>query len=159
MDLRQHECSFLLGGTPVEEAHRIWDHLKLVRKEMASRGDGFDEVAEHSLRLTEFMSQWRQSSDSHKRALLEIGYVMPVPRTGPKSGTFAGYETYAQYLQTAHWKQVRQRALQRADGACQLCNSTIRLDVHHRTYENLGHEYDWDVTVLCRECHGLFHQK
>lgn len=31
------------------------------------------------------------------------------------------------------------------------------LDVHHRTYERLGQEQEYDLTVLCHRCHSLFH--
>jgi predicted HNH restriction endonuclease len=31
------------------------------------------------------------------------------------------------------------------------------LDVHHNTYENYGDERSQDLTVLCGECHGMFH--
>ena len=67
---------------------------------------------------------------------------------------------YAEYLKTEHWKQVRREALERADGRCQVCNSDAPpLDTHHRTYERRGHERPNDVIVLCRDCHGRFHDK
>lgn len=63
------------------------------------------------------------------------------------------------YLQSEHWKNIRAGALERAKERCQLCNKDERLQVHHRTYENLGHEQDCDLTVLCRACHAKFHDK
>lgn len=64
---------------------------------------------------------------------------------------------YRAYLQTDHWQHVRTRALERAAHRCQVCNASSELDVHHRTYVRLGAEADGDLTVLCRDCHGRFH--
>lgn len=64
---------------------------------------------------------------------------------------------YSEYLQTEHWKRIRTTALDRAKNRCQVCNTSIGLHVHHRTYENRGDEQPEDVTVLCATCHKLFH--
>jgi hypothetical protein len=66
---------------------------------------------------------------------------------------------YAEYLQTRHWQEVREAALKAADYRCQVCYSPDRLNVHHRTYERRGRELPSDVTVLCADCHGRFHDK
>jgi 5-methylcytosine-specific restriction endonuclease McrA len=66
---------------------------------------------------------------------------------------------YEQYLQTPHWKRMREDELRAAGRRCQLCNRGSRiLDVHHRTYERRGEELDEDLIVLCRECHDNFHK-
>jgi 5-methylcytosine-specific restriction endonuclease McrA len=65
---------------------------------------------------------------------------------------------YDAYLQTQHWKLVRQRALSMAGHRCQVCYAgSLPLNVHHRTYDRLGHEDPFDLIVLCRQCHSLFH--
>lgn len=69
----------------------------------------------------------------------------------------SGWSSYADYLQSDHWRQVRSLALERADYRCQICNSKFRLDAHHRTYERIGAEFPEDVTVLCHDCHGRHH--
>lgn len=66
---------------------------------------------------------------------------------------------YTRYLKTTHWQRTRLAALERAGSRCQLCNSTKRLNVHHRTYENLWGEQPDDLIVLCRACHAKFHDK
>lgn len=66
---------------------------------------------------------------------------------------------YDEYLRSPHWERIRARALFRAANRCQLCASLKRLDVHHNTYENLGHERPEDVIVLCRMCHEKHHNK
>ena len=65
---------------------------------------------------------------------------------------------YREYLRTPIWKALRDAALDRAGKRCQVCNSDLMLQVHHRKYpEVLGTESPMDLTVLCRRCHDLFH--
>jgi hypothetical protein len=41
---------------------------------------------------------------------------------------------------------------------CQVCNAYgVQLNVHHRTYERRGAEWDTDLIVLCHDCHEIFH--
>lgn len=66
---------------------------------------------------------------------------------------------YEKYLKTKHWQNTRKRKLYQARYRCQLCNAQdAKLHVHHRTYERLGKEWLIDLTVLCDECHQLFHK-
>jgi hypothetical protein len=64
---------------------------------------------------------------------------------------------YAEYLQSPHWQVVRNGALKRAGYRCMACNSAEQLEVHHRTYANLGREAEQDVIALCAVCHGKIH--
>lgn len=64
---------------------------------------------------------------------------------------------YEAYLRSPQWQDLRIEALRRAGHRCQVCNRSKRLDVHHRTYERFGNELLDDLTVLCRDCHELFH--
>jgi len=66
---------------------------------------------------------------------------------------------YDQYIQSDEWKIKRAAALDHARNRCQVCNDGMNLHVHHRTYEDLGNEHIYDLTVLCRECHDLYHDK
>ena len=66
--------------------------------------------------------------------------------------------TYDAYLQTPEWRSRREWALERAGHRCQVCNGDDALQVHHRSYENLGAELPGDLIVLCDDCHGLFHR-
>jgi 5-methylcytosine-specific restriction endonuclease McrA len=63
---------------------------------------------------------------------------------------------YKSYIQSSQWKQRSSEAKAKAGWHCQVCNSTDRLETHHRTYDNLGHENDEDLIVLCHACHELF---
>ncbi|EKD99363.1 MAG: DnaB domain protein helicase protein [uncultured bacterium] len=66
---------------------------------------------------------------------------------------------YSEYLKTEHWIHFRMEAKRWANYACQICNKDFDIDVHHKTYGNLGRETFRDVVVLCRECHHKHHEK
>lgn len=66
---------------------------------------------------------------------------------------------YNDYLQSEAWRVRRKWKLEQADFRCQVCNAGGELHVHHRTYDRLGSERENDLTVLCQDCHGLFHGK
>ncbi len=66
-------------------------------------------------------------------------------------------ERYLKYLESDHWKALRQKALSSSGHTCTACPSAFLVDVHHHTYRNL---YDCtlrDVMPLCRKCHGAIH--
>lgn len=61
---------------------------------------------------------------------------------------------YREYLQTDHWKEFREHALETHGRKCEDCGATdVTLDVHHLTYENIWNEQLEDVVILCRSCH------
>lgn len=64
---------------------------------------------------------------------------------------------YEAYMQTEHWRITRRAALARAGHRCERCAADSWLNVHHRTYENLGAEEEEDLEVLCRSCHEKEH--
>jgi 5-methylcytosine-specific restriction endonuclease McrA len=66
--------------------------------------------------------------------------------------------SYADYLKTDWWMALRTKAYKKAGYRCQLCNNRNNIAVHHRTYERLGNEDLDDLIVLCKECHGKFHE-
>ena len=78
-----------------------------------------------------------------------------------RNALLAAYRSmpYSDYLLTDHWLSMRKAALYRAGGRCQLCGRQERLQVHHNSYENLGHELPEDLVVLCQSCHEKFHKK
>ena len=68
---------------------------------------------------------------------------------------------YWQYLQSEHWKQTRERAIKRDGRKCRLCDSTIKLECHHRpsAYQRLGAEKPNDIVTLCHDCHTAHHRR
>jgi 5-methylcytosine-specific restriction endonuclease McrA len=74
--------------------------------------------------------------------------------------TRLGYSTYAEYLSSEHWQDVRKRfyASKLFHGCCGGCGvREVPLEVHHRTYRRLGAEYLMDLVALCRNCHQAVH--
>jgi len=58
------------------------------------------------------------------------------------------------YMLSREWDEKRRQKLKEADYKCQDCSiSGKSLDVHHLTYDNLGHELMSDLIALCRKCH------
>ncbi len=102
-------------------------------------------VAGHRLSLDDFES-------------LLIGLFMP--RMVAFENTIYERVDYQKYIQSDEWKAKAEAAKKAAGYRCQVCNhgkdEGAILDAHHRTYIRLGHERPEDITVLCRDCHGLF---
>lgn len=69
------------------------------------------------------------------------------------------HRNYPEYLNTPELKAKKNRVRIRAGSRCQLCGTTKKpLECHHNTYQRLGgNELPEDFLVLCRDCHGRFH--
>lgn len=65
---------------------------------------------------------------------------------------------YYTYINSPEWQERAYQAKIDADYHCQVCYGTKDLHAHHRTYIRLGHELPSDLTVLCADCHELFHK-
>ena len=62
------------------------------------------------------------------------------------------------YLKSKHWRELRAGKLKK-NPVCQLCKSSIVVDVHHIFYGQLHDvRLDWTVS-LCRKCHTVIHKK
>lgn len=66
--------------------------------------------------------------------------------------------SYEDYLLSPEWRVLRRLALEAVGHRCVICDGTRDLQVHHRNYERLGHERLPDLTVLCDDCHAVFHE-
>ena len=63
-------------------------------------------------------------------------------------------QQYIDYLQSPQWRVRRAHAIFKAHGSCMHCRRGGRpLEVHHLTYDRLGHEDPSDLVALCHECH------
>ena len=67
---------------------------------------------------------------------------------------------YHEYIASREWRQnpARLAELEASGFRCRLCNGDCTgsaLEVHHRTYANLGNEQRSDLTTLCRSCHRV----
>jgi hypothetical protein len=85
------------------------------------------------------------------------------PRAGddpanPREPQVGRRPDYAAHINSDAWKSGAARLTELAASGfrCRICNrgaDETRLEVHHRTYENFGHELAADLTTLCSECH------
>ncbi len=64
---------------------------------------------------------------------------------------------YQEYIRSKRWKEIRQWILIFWNHRCAICNTKDKVEVHHRTYERLGHELTTDLITLCDDCHKLHH--
>ncbi len=63
---------------------------------------------------------------------------------------------YIEYLKSDAWKLKRLSKIQSVGYKCQRCNATDKLlQVHHLTYDRLGHERMDDLKVVCLDCHEV----
>jgi len=64
--------------------------------------------------------------------------------------------SYAEYLESKHWKARRWAMLWLTGNRCQVCKAEKDLEVHHASgYTSLIAERPEDLVVLCRRCHGI----
>src|ERR1035437_26376 len=70
-----------------------------------------------------------------------------------------GYDSYNEYLQSDHWKELRVRYYQsKCYKNCLVCKKPpVYPNFHHRTYKRLGKERLGDIVLVCRVCHKLIH--
>lgn len=62
---------------------------------------------------------------------------------------------YTSHLRSDAWRDTRRRLIAQSQQRCERCGRFANyLEVHHRTYRNLGDELDEDLEVLCNPCHN-----
>lgn len=69
---------------------------------------------------------------------------------------------YSEYINSATWKQVRAAAIERAQYRCEVCGMSkwsVKLEVHHKTYDRFKRELPTDLQVLCPDCHKVEDEK
>src|SRR5690349_356114 len=64
---------------------------------------------------------------------------------------------YRLYLQSDHWKNLRARKIREKGSRCERCGSSVRIQIHHRSYERFPNCPLSDLEVLCRVCHRKEH--
>ena len=65
--------------------------------------------------------------------------------------------TYYEYLNTEHWKNIKQIMYKKYRYECCVCGSHFGVSIHHKTYKNVGNEPLEDLVYMCRSCHKLYH--
>lgn len=126
--------------------------------------------------LSGIIFAWFQFFDPKRKSFLDLERTYAIAKQALAAGSTRHFQTrfqapesiqnsvrkqrqsnYRVYLQSDEWQELREMALERAGYRCQICSSTDGLQVHHRTYENIFEEDEEDLTVLCEDCHELFH--
>lgn len=64
--------------------------------------------------------------------------------------------TYEKYVKADCWRLRRDAFIHRFS-LCELCGHNKSTQVHHLTYERLGHELDSDLVATCEGCHKAMH--
>ena len=75
-----------------------------------------------------------------------------------QSGGYTMRTDYSTYLASSEWQETRRRTLEAHHNRCDSCGGRYQLNVHHRSYQRLGHEHPDDLVVLCRPCHKAAHR-
>ena len=61
------------------------------------------------------------------------------------------------YMWSEEWSRKKGLKFREVGYLCEKCGETRNLEVHHITYDRLGHENLKDLQVLCRICHEFMH--
>lgn len=70
--------------------------------------------------------------------------------------------TYHKHLKSHKWRAIRKRRLEKDRYRCKMFHvipRTKNLEVHHKSYRNLGDERLSDLITLCSDCHQKIHRK
>ena len=70
--------------------------------------------------------------------------------------------SYQRYIQSKTWKDKAKKARKRAGYRCKRCGRYLKhaqnlLNLHHKTYRNLGAEKRGETILLCNACHRAEH--
>jgi transcriptional regulator with XRE-family HTH domain len=135
-EIRAEEHPHTVGNAPDEFREKNW-------WDTASK--------EEREEFREWLSEQRQGEDNPMS-----------DKTGPDHHNWKENKPDHRFYQTKAWKEVRQEALEKANGACEACGSEEDLVGHHVVPLSAGGEpLDVEnVSILCRSCHmeweGLF---
>jgi hypothetical protein len=67
-------------------------------------------------------------------------------------------QRYNDYINSAHWRELRALALDRDNHRCCRCKSTLDLHVHHKIYRKVLEDgLLQDLETLCADCHWVEH--
>lgn len=80
-----------------------------------------------------------------------------LPHRLPSQAT--GGIVYSKYIVSESWKNFTKRFYKKNKKECASCSGKTEIDIHHMTYERLGHELMEDVVALCNDCHFSFHER
>jgi len=95
------------------------------------------------------------------------GTVRHLRPAGVRLRRAARRRAYATYMASGSWQRRRRAWLRHwrnthpgADPVCAVCERvwTLSDDLHHASYDHLGHEPDADLVPMCKPCHRALHR-
>lgn len=67
---------------------------------------------------------------------------------------------YKEYICSKEWKRKRRELIAQSNGICEHTKSPAkRFQVHHKSYENLGHESEAELSVVSEKSHKQIHRR
>jgi hypothetical protein len=70
---------------------------------------------------------------------------------------------YSEYINSPHWKSIRDSAMDEVNWRCQECSylgdDVVAVHVHHLTYAHLGYERPYELVPLCKKHHDEIHRR
>jgi len=69
------------------------------------------------------------------------------------------HEWYKAYLQSEDWHEKRRLVYDRCNGICEGCRLKRSTQVHHKTYQNVGNEFLFELLGVCKDCHERIHEE
>lgn len=60
---------------------------------------------------------------------------------------------YKRYLASREWALLKRQVRERSAGRCERCRNADMDEVHHLTYQHVGHERLYELQAVCRPCH------
>lgn len=66
---------------------------------------------------------------------------------------------YIRHLNSSEWYDLKKKVMERSGGACEGCRDYLIEEIHHLTYEHMGHEFLWELVGVCGKCHGRYHNR
>lgn len=150
---------------PENELHKL-EHLKKQGVELIAKDESQPDYyiqlwAKHD--AFEEAERLKKEEKKKKQSLLDLAFErekatrlaiesrMAIEEDGTRS-------IYSDYIQSESWKLKRRERIELDKFQCKLCGSAINLQVHHISYEHLGHEPMDDLVTLCFGCHQWVHK-
>lgn len=135
---------------------RVQAHLLKVSRKLIASGNG-QFVAPVPPPVAKLKPRHRPERIPRPQVVKPSGKIVQV---GRREGwrRADGSVIYEAYIQSKAWRKRRAEFLDNAGRVCNVCRSTEHIQVHHRTYVNLGNELDRDLQALCKFCHENEHE-
>lgn len=101
----------------------------------------------------------KRVSRAAKRRRAQLNSLIKTQKTGYESKS-DWWKRYKLRVMSEGWRSFKASVIAKRGALCERCGasgSDRRIDLHHLSYKNLGHEKQEDVKLLCHICHQLMH--